>query len=111
MRLMNQHLVKPVNLTASNVTQTCITFTCGNNLSYFLADVTGKSNVATVLLPVADPACSNDSSYSYPDTPKCSFPDSGTTFDPGGKVVLAPSSRPYTLRVSAWSQIDLSNRV
>ncbi|MES9991616.1 MAG: fibronectin type III domain-containing protein [Candidatus Thiodiazotropha sp.] len=57
-----------------------------------------------------NPACSDDSSYGYPDVPRCSFPATGSTIEAGGKVVLAPSSQPYTLRDSSWHQLNFNGQ-
>lgn len=56
------------------------------------------------------PGCSDGSDYGYPDTPRCSFPESGATIDAGGKVVLAPSTLPYALRNSSWHQINFNGQ-
>ncbi len=46
--------------------------------------------------------------YGYPDLPRCSFPASGATIIAGGKMVLVPSTQPYSLRNNAWHQVNFA---
>ena len=52
------------------------------------------------------PSCNNTNDYGYPDAPRCSIPSSGASVVAGGKMVLAPSSLPYTMRDSSWQLIN-----
>ncbi len=53
------------------------------------------------------PQCNDvNNDYGYPDLPRCSFPTSGANVVAGGKLVLAPSTLPYSLRNSPWHQLN-----
>lgn len=52
-----------------------------------------------------DTSCSDDNDYGYPDVPRCSIPHDATIVA-GGKMILASSVRPYTLRNGGWHRVN-----
>ena len=67
----------------------------------------GAETVGYYYIDADHPSCSDDNAYGYPDVPRCRIPHDATIIE-GGKMVLAPSSAPYSLRNSTWHRINFA---